>query len=250
MSNKAPYTSCKECAFAEYNGNTQTGCSLDKLKDFEDVIEAYDDEKEFYVIQNRFCYYARTKQWAEKYEDTLEQLEKEMQHLPYQVIIFASSNLEKLSKTLDSVYKLDILPAHISIINKKIKDPQLIVDDIESREPKIRWYLKGIRNANLSNHKCIDQIIKFIRQPFYAVFHSGFEIPRDLFSALRDKIYHDNLQFAFIKPNTEGNGEIVSSSMHMALNGNQAIGLEKKIESQECPNLIKTIHEIMPNFPA
>lgn len=56
-------TSCKECVFAIYDGNTQTGCKDDRISKFkEDVIEAYDEEKEFYVI-NRTCTLYRTKNW-------------------------------------------------------------------------------------------------------------------------------------------------------------------------------------------
>lgn len=51
-------TSCKKCHYAIYDGKTQTGCQmnrLDKWREKTNVIEAYDEEKEFYVIQNRNC---------------------------------------------------------------------------------------------------------------------------------------------------------------------------------------------------
>lgn len=54
-------TNCKNCIFAIYTDNTQTGCSNDRLKFFE-TIEAYDLEKEFYVV-NGFCNYYRSRSW-------------------------------------------------------------------------------------------------------------------------------------------------------------------------------------------
>lgn len=52
-------TSCKECVLAIYEGKTQTGCVANRIEKFkDDVIEAYDDEKEFYVI-NRLCNFYR-----------------------------------------------------------------------------------------------------------------------------------------------------------------------------------------------
>lgn len=54
-------TNCKNCIFAIYDGNTQTGCSQNRLEKFE-TIEAYDLEKEFYVVKG-FCNYYRPTTW-------------------------------------------------------------------------------------------------------------------------------------------------------------------------------------------
>lgn len=63
-------TSCKDCVFAQYENNTQVNCLHNRIKtfkqllenndDFQLVVEAYDNEKEFYVI-NRFCNLYRDK---------------------------------------------------------------------------------------------------------------------------------------------------------------------------------------------
>ena len=47
------YTSCKDCKFAIYNEATQTGCQADQIERFgeENIVEAYDKDKEFYVIK-------------------------------------------------------------------------------------------------------------------------------------------------------------------------------------------------------
>jgi hypothetical protein len=56
-------TSCKECIFAIYDDKTQTGCVADRISKFSDyVISAYDDEKEFFVI-DRICNLYRTTKW-------------------------------------------------------------------------------------------------------------------------------------------------------------------------------------------
>lgn len=65
--NKVIITNCKNCAFAVYNENTQTGCAANRIDKFKELaIEAYDNDKEFFII-NRFCnLYRDNDQWANK----------------------------------------------------------------------------------------------------------------------------------------------------------------------------------------
>lgn len=58
-------TSCKDCIFAIYEDDTQISCAHDRIDKFKTlssdlVIEAYDEEKNFYVI-NKFCNFYRNK---------------------------------------------------------------------------------------------------------------------------------------------------------------------------------------------
>lgn len=51
-------TNCKDCAFAIYDNNTQVSCEFDRVAKFgEKAIPAYDENKEFYVIDTLCCYY-------------------------------------------------------------------------------------------------------------------------------------------------------------------------------------------------
>lgn len=64
------HTSCKDCVFAIYEDNTQTDCHLQYLDLFRskniDIIEAYDDDKEFYVINDKRCLGWKSLDWYEK----------------------------------------------------------------------------------------------------------------------------------------------------------------------------------------
>lgn len=65
-------TSCKNCTFAIYQDKAQVGCLANRIEKFDPstVIEAYDDENEFYVI-NRFCNLYRDKvSWNNGKPDT------------------------------------------------------------------------------------------------------------------------------------------------------------------------------------
>ena len=69
-------TSCKNCSFAIYDENTQVGCLQNRINTFgKSVIEAYDNDKQFYVI-DRFCNYYRDTAWGYTTED-LKKTERE-----------------------------------------------------------------------------------------------------------------------------------------------------------------------------
>ena len=58
-------TSCKNCIFSIYEGITQIGCSFSRLELFKTAgktLEAYDNEKEFYVIEG-LCNFNRPMTW-------------------------------------------------------------------------------------------------------------------------------------------------------------------------------------------
>jgi len=54
---KQTLTSCKDCVLAIYEGKAQTSCLANRI-DKINHIEAYDEEKEFFVME-RFCNYYR-----------------------------------------------------------------------------------------------------------------------------------------------------------------------------------------------
>lgn len=71
-------TACKNCLFAEYEGDTQTGCAAGRIKKYQDnhmVIEAYDNEKEFFVIKG-ICNLVRQDSWNDGKADVSKALEE------------------------------------------------------------------------------------------------------------------------------------------------------------------------------
>lgn len=57
----AIHTPCLDCVFAVYEDKTQTGCAMDMLEKYREkedieVIEAYNEDKEFYIINNKKCF--------------------------------------------------------------------------------------------------------------------------------------------------------------------------------------------------
>ena len=117
---KSLQTSCKECLFSIYEKDTQTGCVADRINMFHDtprgdiVIEAYDKEKEFYVIDG-LCNYFRPPKWNEGQPD-LEKAKKESQ-TSFTIIIYADEITWSLWAGLrKSIEDIDYPPDKMSII--------------------------------------------------------------------------------------------------------------------------------------
>jgi hypothetical protein len=155
-------TSCKECVFAEYTDKTQVGCSANRIHHFKDLaVEAYDDDKEFYVI-NTFCNFYRQDKWLKDGEDNLKRARLENQ-ISCEVLIDCNnmnpSFKEKIIQWLDD---LSLVP-----------DPKPII--------KITLYHSIFANKNISNH--IAEILKHKRRLFIANYSDENEYLHQLISS-------------------------------------------------------------------
>lgn len=61
------HTPCKNCVFAEYENITQTGCFIGYLNRYKqmgaEILDVYDETKEFSVINNKKCIGYRENKW-------------------------------------------------------------------------------------------------------------------------------------------------------------------------------------------
>ncbi len=267
------HTSCKNCIFAVYENNTQKWCSanyltkIDKFHmwrptfcneikhinrpfDFDKLIEVYDEEKEFFIINGIYCYGKRKKKWGDRFDKDkwLDQLKIENK-LYYQVIIFANDNFTDIIITLKSLLKQKIKPQYITIVRPfgNAVRPTLLVDYFNNID--IKWNIQNIANADLTDEQIIDMIIGSKPLPYYSVFHAGFSIPQDFFSTINDRIYKNTLKFAILLPNSTNNGMVVSTSIHKIYDGNKQSTLLEKIKKDKGDELLIPITQICPNCP-
>jgi len=120
-------TSCKECVLAVYDGDTQVSCLANRIEKL-DHIEAYDEDKNFYVVK-RFCNYYRASN--ESYlcdgKPDLEKIKYESL-ITYDVVILCNDVNEdyynyiiKLFDSIKSKYDVSKVEIHLlyTIANKK-----------------------------------------------------------------------------------------------------------------------------------
>ena len=99
-------TSCKNCVFAIYEDKTQVGCEDNRVSKFGDlVIEAYDDSKEFYVI-NRLCNLYRNVKWNDGIKDVAKA--KKESCLSFDILIDCDDiDNQYRNKIIEEIGKLD-----------------------------------------------------------------------------------------------------------------------------------------------
>jgi hypothetical protein len=257
---KKKHTSCKDCIFATYQSHTQIGCSMDRLELMKkyniEILEAYDDHKKFYIINDLNCAYYRTKLWiyaqdkwsttTEIYQTQQQQIQKEIA-LKYHAIIFTNNNLEAVKQTLLSLNSQQLLPTKVTIV----RPYDSLINRLEllslCHTLTIPWKIENLVQPYTDN-EIIDIVVNFVKTDIYAVFYAGFIMPSDIFSTLNDIAHNQFLSCVMLLPNSANNGLIVSQKIHNLYQGNRQKPLKLKLEEDQCPHIFP-IHQILPNFP-
>jgi hypothetical protein len=262
------HTSCKDCAFAVFSGKTQTGCSANILERYRktgaEIIEAYDDNgKEFFVIDNKLCPYHREKEWAKKYSKSeLLNIVGSQTKSPYQAMVLhrKGASQEELASTLKSLADQFNPPNIVSIISMQQPDSiyKLNIDlenIVKEYEDRFDWRIQNILNSETTDRQSIDLAIDgtYFKYsfPYYLVFESGFEVPKDFTEELHNSIMFEGKQMVFCHP-LEGsmNGMLVNRLLHRKHTGNAFnIHIEDKLAEFEegIENHMFKIEEICPS---
>tara|TARA_R110000751_G_scaffold21636_1_gene61913 strand:- start:3754 stop:4572 length:819 start_codon:yes stop_codon:yes gene_type:complete len=264
------HTSCKDCAFAEYSGKTQTGCSAGILERYRkngaDIVEVYDDNgKEFFVINDKLCSHHRDKEWAKKYSKSeLLNIVNSQTKSPYQAIILycEESTLEGIDSTLKGLSEQFNPPSIISVISMKKTDSiyklnMEIEAVIKKYDDKFDWRIQNTLDPDETVvRQAIDLAIDgtYFKYgfPYYLVFESGFEVPKDFTEELHNSIVFEGKQMVFCHPLKDSmNGMLVNRLLHRKHTGNAFnIHIEDKIAEFEegAEKHIFNIEEICPSM--
>lgn len=167
------HTPCKNCVFATYNQNTQYGCGLnylDKYKADNLVLEAYDDEKEFYIINDKKCIGYRENSWFDKFNMGDSSMEEKIQKfyetnkLHYLAIInLRRMTLSEFDDICSQISKSNIEPQKIIFIrhqeNSKNFSYQSIENILKAHNIKYKWRIQSMLDASISDREVLHNII-------------------------------------------------------------------------------------------
>jgi len=263
------HTNCRDCAFAEYSKGSQVGCSAGLIEKYrsagKEIIEVYDDNnKEFYVVNDKICHFHRDKEWADKYpKSELFNIVKAQIKTPYHCIIVLKEHdkLDDLAEMMKNLASQFNPPSVVSVLNMKVgKKIYKLNMDIEAiaknYEDKFEWRIQNILRSNISIRSgidhCVDGTYFKYNYPYYIVFSCGFQIPPSFSEELHDSIIYDGEQPIFAQcVDDDLNGMLVNKLMHRKHTGNAfEIPIEEKIKSFEpdAANYFYNIKDLCPSM--
>lgn len=218
------YTSCKDCCFTICEDGTQTGCDLDKLDTFKEVIEAYDDDGEFYIIKDEVCSYRREQKWKELAgEEWAEKLYREMKPT-FITIVLAEESEKDVAKTVRSLGD----QVFVYIISNSV------LDESKLRLPPMNWRASQIQSEFNTQDDLINFAVSCIqdRSSHLVVVKAGYEFEPDFFENLSRNMIDINLKYIMIDDEDFQIYHAFTQSIY-------GLPLKERIE-KECPHLLLT----------
>ena len=155
-----------------YDGDTQIGCHFGRTEKVDDhdifeLIEAEDEDKDFYILNNHICPYQRTDSWVHANdEDIVAAVEKEV-YMPWAALLFYRHNgVDAVEERIKELKQQKITPkVTVLVIDPQDIDPdefrslhQMMEDNFDI------WYLQRVFEFGLPDRftgdLCFDKFKK------------------------------------------------------------------------------------------
>ena len=187
---KVAETSCRDCKFAIYEDKTQTGCEAGRAEAYMEKgmgFEAYDKDKEFYVI-NTLCSYKIQK----GYDISLEDI-KEIRKKTFGIAVYIEEEADGLEETIKSICNIDYDHSNIYVcISHSYK--MLCVDFTN----KMRAHMRSLEDSGFHSIKVVvygnekqrdyDTFKKIARQNYITKLNTGDVIKNDTYKKINESI--------------------------------------------------------------
>jgi len=188
----ALHTPCKNCIAAIYENKTQTGCYFDQLKNFDSILEVYDNEHEFYVVNNKKCMYYRENNWLEKRGIGIEQAQETIvkeNTIKYIAIINLDQikNKNNLEKAVSELKKQKEKPCGIVVMmQKKVEYDISIKEVIDIMQGSgFIWKIKNFIEA-YDLYRYVKAIIQTAPRKRLYLLVNNSNIPNNFYSRILD----------------------------------------------------------------
>lgn len=258
-------TACVDCIFSEKEDKTQIGCAAGRIDKYREigvnVIESYNGDDEFFVIEDKICSMYRDSRWGEKNypKAWLTQADKELQGKIADIVIYAVSEFD-LQPTLDSVKNQTMAPHMVHLVlHYEVKNIAKYLNNMKKFPFKWRIHTPSL---DLSRGEALNPAGDNCEAYYYAVFNSPREIPINLVERLHHRTHHELKPFSYCysevplicdNPDTWNFCdliEIVQTSAHKLVGGNSGVGnvafkLTKRALEQKIPHVLVKYEELM-----
>lgn len=199
------HTACKNCIFANYDSNTQISCKsgyLDKYrKNGVEVLEVYDNDKNFYVLNNKKCLSYREQTWLDKQnkDADLYEIVRQENLLKYVVLmpIQKTSTLDQIKTAFDSILNQEILPSGILIYQNRLEQNKInnadLLEYLQSIDKNILWRIKNFIDKDMSDSDRLRaSIASCMINRFYLLVDLETSIPDGMISNIQKFIDNGN----------------------------------------------------------
>lgn len=240
-------TSCEDCVFAQYEGDTQAGCEFDRIRKFEsrgDLVKVVESEGRAHYEIGRYCTHCHNPESKYLKGTTMEEWKasvEEVTRLRISVIALAHvrTSESEVRTTLESVANQALAPARVIVV--------LDYDDADDRP-----YVRMIRDLGFKcpfhvvrmepgldyeaypqgrHGMALDEAVKLCRETYYCVVNSGAVLGPHLFEKLDRAINRDLSKIVAVMPDEGLDGGIVQLAFHKhdLIRGNKGMDIFDKL---------------------
>jgi len=181
------HTPCKKCVFAQYDNKTQTSCALNYLdiytKNNVEILSAYDEELEFYVINNKKCIGYRENSWFVQFglenSTITDKLNKfySLNHIDYFIVINLDDTApdeHRVNKLCDEIKSLQYKPQKIIFVryrkNALVYSYSFVVKFLDSCDlSKCPWQIKTMEDDNANYEDTLHNIVTLNKAPRFVL---------------------------------------------------------------------------------
>lgn len=205
---------CKNCVFAIYENNSQTECAMGMLEKFNkldhiDVLEVYDEEKEFYVINNSKCTAYRENKYFKArdmenatIEEKIEYVKNKMKIKYLAVIDCRARTPDDLAEVLAKLSVASVKPAMIMVLTYQDSEHSFSDYYIKLNKSKIgcQWKIKGLIDGRQDLITSIHQSINIGAESCNFVLGVGNDYSKiqEIIEKANTMVYEEVKSFAMI----------------------------------------------------
>lgn len=262
------HTTCRDCIFAKYEGKTQVGCSfngqLDKFREAGNVVEAFDHELEFSVVNKRCCPAHRTADWARDIEIpkgfTITQVVRNQiaARIDYLIVVNEQTTEPQLEDSLRSIMRQSHKPHSILLAanqNKWKRSKFLsIMDKLVGTD--VNWRVTSLLrrqpdDAFFPDSEAVDETFPRCTGHMYVRIVAGTKLPKDMGKQIDTFVTDDLQQFSVMEGTDELQAEVVHRGFHKFVNGNQAMPVDVpgEVAASETPQKPQMIRKTLYTLP-
>lgn len=203
------HTPCKDCVFALYNDKTQYDCALKYLDIYREnnipILEAYDNDKEFYIINNKKCIGYRENKWFKQFDMQDANLETKIKkyhatnHLDYLLVIdLKPLNLDQLNDILQQISLCEIQPKKVVFIrytDNELKFPYAEIEKLlKNYNVLYIWRIQTILDSALTYREILHNVITLNPKIRFVVSVSDYNNDINHIVGTTNQIVHHDLE--------------------------------------------------------